>query len=501
MKGNLELNALPCSVIVTDVSGNIIFINEFAIASLELTLPLTVNTIEALFPPAAKIFLHTHLWPLLRKDGAVNEIYLKMNRTNHPSLPVLLNVSKGDFKENTCYYWVIFPAEQRACFEQELLNTRKKMQAFAKDAEESRYMLQTVLDGTQDIGILAVSKSGLIRFANTGINVLTGRQSDNLINQSIFTLFSDTLLENKDLKSLLHFFSEEKPLTEKLLPINSFETKIQKYCKEIDVQVQIRQLDSSKTAEDIELIILIIDIQKRKQYEKLQDDFIANISHEFRTPVTAILGSLDLMNSDKIGILPEKVKKLIKNSLSNAYRLKTLVNDVIDFAKLKSNKLNIELKDVELYPLLSTSVEQHKNYLFEKSISLELCHFESNIIIRVDPIRFEQAISNLLSNAIKFSPSSSKVKINAHVANDTVTISIEDQGPGVRPDFIPFLFTQFRQEKSDMNRQFEGSGLGLAISKQLIQDMGGDIGYKPALSEGAIFWISIPINTNYKPVL
>ncbi|EXJ12026.1 sensor histidine kinase [Nitrincola nitratireducens] len=499
MKVNLELNALPCSVIVTDLSGHIVFINDFALTSLGLTLPLTTHTIEALFPPSAKIFLHTHLWPLLRNDGAINEIYLKMNRTHQSPLPVLLNVSKGDFKECSCYFWVIFPAEQRASFEQELLSTRKQLQLLAKDADESRYMLQTVLDGTQDIGILAVSNLGLIRFANTGMTDLTGLPPEGLINQSIFALFHDSSPEENPLKSLFYTSTEENPSIERPFSINTFETKIRRISENIDVQIQIRQLDNSKTAQDIAFIILIIDIQKRKKYEKLQDDFIANISHEFRTPVTAILGSLDLIDSEKIGNLPEKIKKLIKNSLSNAHRLKALVNDVVDFAKLKSNKLNIELRNVELYPLLTRSTEQHSTYLSEKGIRLELFQFESNISICVDPIRFEQVISNLLSNAIKFSPSFSKVKIDIYVEHNSVTISVEDQGPGVKPDFIPFLFTQFRQEKSDINRRFEGSGLGLAISKQLIEGMGGKIGYKPALSKGAIFWVSIPIHV--KPIL
>ncbi|GAB2599742.1 sensor histidine kinase [Nitrincola alkalisediminis] len=328
---------------------------------------------------------------------------------------------------------------------------------------------------------------------------LTGLPPEGLINQSIFALFHDSSPEENPLKSLFYASTEENPSIERPFSINTFETKIRRISENIDVQIQIRQLDNSKTAQDIAFIILIIDIQKRKKYEKLQDDFIANISHEFRTPVTAILGSLDLIDSEKIGNLPEKIKKLIKNSLSNAHRLKALVNDVVDFAKLKSNKLNIELRNVELYPLLTRSTEQHSTYLSEKGIRLELCQFESNISICVDPIRFEQVISNLLSNAIKFSPSFSKVKIDIYVEHNSVTISVEDQGPGVKPDFIPFLFTQFRQEKSDMNRQFEGSGLGLAISKQLIEGMGGKIGYKSALSKGAIFWVSIPIHV--KPIL
>jgi signal transduction histidine kinase len=102
-----------------------------------------------------------------------------------------------------------------------------------------------------------------------------------------------------------------------------------------------------------------------------------------------------------------------------------------------------------------------------------------------------QVMSNLLSNAIKFSAPDSQVQVVTIIENSFITIAIEDQGPGVKPEFLPYLFTQFSQQDSSTNRQFEGSGLGLAICKSLIEAMDGDIGYKARPGGGAIFWFRV----------
>lgn len=121
---NDELDALPCPIIITNLNGLIIFINQCALTNFAIIKQDDVLQIEQLFPPAAAVLLQTHLWPMLRKEGLVKEFYLKIKRESLTSLPVLLNVQEGLFQQQACYRWVILPANQRASFEQELLNSR-----------------------------------------------------------------------------------------------------------------------------------------------------------------------------------------------------------------------------------------------------------------------------------------------------------------------------------------------------------------------------------------
>ncbi|OBP14665.1 hypothetical protein A5320_13075 [Rheinheimera sp. SA_1] len=492
MTASLELDALPCPVIVTDLCGQIIFINKFALNDFYIGKKAQVNRIEELFPPAANILLQTHLWPMLRKEGVIKEFYLKIKRKSNTPLPVLLNIQEGRFEQQACYRWVILPAEQRANFEQELLKTKNQLQALAKDAESSRYFLRSVLDGAKDIAILAVSETGCIRFANAGAEILLAQTHARLMDAHVLSFFTDDTFSAYFTKTKI----PEQDATQKNLPDNfvaeTYETLICRSSGErIDVQLQIRQLDQTLLVDDIKYIVLLTDISQRKQYEKLQNDFIANISHELRTPLTAILGSLHLLHSGKFGDIPLKAKKLIDITLNNANRLKHLITDVLDFSKLKTTKMSIELQAAQLQPMLEDAVAEHRYYLADKKIQLDLKPLCQPISITVDPQRFMQVMSNLLSNAIKFSPPDSQVNVVATIENLFVTIAIEDQGPGVKPEFLPYLFTQFSQQDSATNRQFDGSGLGLAISKSLVEAMGGDIGYKARPDGGAIFWFRV----------
>lgn len=492
MTAAIELDALPCPVIVTDLFGQIIFINEFALNDFYIGKKAQVNRVEELFPPAANILLQTHLWPMLRKEGLVREFYLKIKRESNTPLPVLLNIQAGSFEQQACYRWVILPAEQRANFEHELLNTKHQLQQFAKDAESSRYFLRTVLDGAKDIAILAISETGYIRFANTGAEILLTQPLARLIDANVLSYFTDDTISAYFTKTNI----PEQDVAQTNLPGNfapeMYETLICRSTGEqIDVQLQIRQLDQTLLVDDIKYIVLLTDISQRKQYEKLQNDFIANISHELRTPLTAILGSLHLLNSGKLGDIPRKAQKLIDITVNNANRLKHLITDVLDFSKLKTTKMSIELQSAQLQPMLEDAVAEHRYYLADKKIQLDLKPLSQPISITADPQRFMQVMSNLLSNAIKFSAPDSQVQVVTTIENSFVTIAIEDQGPGVKPEFLPYLFTQFSQQDSATNRQFEGSGLGLAISKSLVEAMGGDIGYRAKPDGGAIFWFTI----------
>ncbi len=492
-----ELNALPCPLIITDQEGRIVFINDCAITSFELTKPHNLERIEQLLPAPAKVFMQTHLWPMLRANRAINEIYLKINLASGITIPVLLNAEAGQFNEKPCYRWVIMPAAERASFEQELLKARQQLQEYAQEADSNRHLLQTVLDGAEDIAILAISKLGKVRFGNKGAETLLERQTDNLINHAIDSLFH-TLNPCPQLEAFYKTMSlgslASKTTAEDTPSPYVFETNIhRKNNTFIDVQIQIRCLDSQLVSDDIHYIMLITNISERKQYETLQNNFIATISHELRTPLTSILGSLNLLNSGKLVDLPSPAKKLIHITEENTHRLKHLISDIMDFSKLKTTKMSINMDYHPLSTLLETAVEEHRFYRIEKNISI-IADTPPATLVYLDPQRFLQIMSNLLSNAIKFSPNQSTITLTAEILENSVSITVTDQGPGVSAEFLPMLFTPFRQQDEVSNRQFEGSGLGLAISKGLAEAMGGNITYETAENSGAAFTLHVQRN-------
>ena len=490
MTQHSELDALPCPLVITDQEGGIVLINQCAVTSFELTSPHKIERIEQLFPVPARIFLQTHLWPMLRANGVIKEMYLKINLADGNTLPVLLNAQAGQFDEQPCYRWVMLPAAERASFEQELLKTRQQLQEYAQETNSSRHLLQTVLDGAEDIAILAISRQGQVRFANKGAETLLERQTSHLVNRAVDTLFH-TLDHCPPLelwyKTMLSEGVALKNAYEEIPSPCVFETKIHRTNNSItDIQIQIRRLDRQLVSNDIRYIMLITNISERKQYETLQNNFIATISHELRTPLTSILGSLNLLNSGKLGDLPSTAKKLIHITEENTHRLKHLISDIMDFSKLKTTKMSINMDNHPLSTLLETVVEEHRFYRVEKNITIIADAFPC-LLVYVDAQRFLQVMSNLLSNAIKFSPDQSTITLTIDASENRISITVTDQGPGISAEFIPLLFTPFRQQDEVTSRQFEGSGLGLAISKGLADAMGGEITYASADNGGAAF--------------
>ena len=482
-----ELDALPCAVIVTDPGGAVLFINQWAQTAFGLTAAALPDRLEQLLPRAGQIFLQTHILPMLRNEGVVKEIYLQVKGAASVQIPMLLNAQQGMLGERACYRWVMLPAQHRAEFEQQLLKNRQQIHDFAKEAESGRQILQTVLDGVKDVGILALSAGGSIEFANIGAELIFGAEAQELTKSRITDWMSlpDDILHALSLPSELNGYTNSAAQYD-------VETELQlSDGRHIAVQLQLRRLAAQQTLKSLSFIVIVTDIQQRKQYQALQDNFVANISHELRTPLTSILGALKLLSFDKKSVYTAQSQKLLDLTVKNADRLQQLIIDILDFSKLTAGKMSVQLQTKSLTGLLKQAIDEQLYYLPEKQIQIVLELPVPDVLVQTDAGRFLQVMSNLLSNAKKFSPGNSEIKIEAEILAGFVKVSITDQGPGIADSFIPLLFSQFRQQDDSISREYEGTGLGLSICKQLTQLMGGEIGYQKSSEGGAVFWITI----------
>ncbi|GGW59074.1 sensor histidine kinase [Alishewanella tabrizica] len=486
-----ELSALPCSLIITDAFGKIVFMNALARIEFlpeQVTLP---TAIEQLFPPAAKIFLQTHLWPMLRKEGQVREYYLNIKSKLGTSIPILVNVAAGVYSGESCYRWVLLPAYQRASFEQELLNARQQSLQYAQEVSVLKQRLQNILDAAQDIAIMTLDQMGVIQFTNLGAGKLLGYPYNELVGQNIEMLFCNHQETHAGLLRIKYYLNAIYTMPTAMESVLEFESTLaQQSGAIIDVLLQFRPVPGESNASPKQILLLATDISKRKQLERLQNDFVATISHEFRTPLTAILASLTLLSHRYENVLEEKAKRLVDLSVINSQRLKRLVNDLLDLGDITSGNVTINLQSCALEQLIERAVNEQTQASKLKQITLNVLMPEHVPSVCTDPDKFHRVLVNLLSNAIKFSPVNSTVNVQATAYASCVVLRIEDQGCGVKPEFESRLFTQFTQENNASNREYEGSGLGLAICKGLVNAMGGEIGYQSAQPHGAIFWFS-----------
>ena len=238
----------------------------------------------------------------------------------------------------------------------------------------------------------------------------------------------------------------------------------------------------------------IWDVTEQVRIEQMKSQFVSTVSHELRTPLTAISGSIKLINGGALGPVPASMQKLLGIAEQNTQTLNTLINDLLDMERLASGKLQFENRTQPLLPLLHKALELNSSYADQYQVS-QRCSVLEDALVKVDELRLGQVLSNFLSNAAKFSQTGGDIQLSSRVSDGQVCISVTDQGVGIPYTFHERVFQKFSQVDSSSTRQHGGSGLGLAISKELVQQMGGTIGFESTPGSGSRFWCCLPVQT------
>ena len=251
----------------------------------------------------------------------------------------------------------------------------------------------------------------------------------------------------------------------------------------------------------------VIDITARKAYEKaereviqMREDFIANASHQLRTPITSLKGFLELLVKDLVPD-PAVRTEFIARAYEDTKRLAVLVNDLLDGFRCDSGFFQMTLENTDLCGLLQSTLEAVKGLAQSKNISLTLGLPQKSLMIKVDPHLLEQVLTNLLSNAIKFSEEDRPILLEAKVEEDHVTVRVVDQGPGISTEDQRKLFDKFFQGDTAAKRAGVGSGLGIYIAKKIVEAHGGQIYVESEIGKGTTFSFTIPWSNPNDPSL
>jgi signal transduction histidine kinase len=232
---------------------------------------------------------------------------------------------------------------------------------------------------------------------------------------------------------------------------------------------------------------------ERKRLERLKDEFVSTVSHELRTPLTSISGSLGLLMGKAAGILPEPARRLLEIAHTNSQRLVRLINDILDIEKLESGRVVFNLRRIEVRSLVEKTIEAMKGFAEGHAVRIRIEESGATTDVRADADRLAQVVTNLLSNAVKFSPPDNEVTVSIEQAADLVRISIRDHGPGIPADFKSRIFERFAQAEATNARRQGGTGLGLSIVKQIVERLGGEVGFVDATGGGTIFHVELPV--------
>jgi signal transduction histidine kinase len=230
--------------------------------------------------------------------------------------------------------------------------------------------------------------------------------------------------------------------------------------------------------------------QELENASRHKSDFLARMSHELRTPLNAIIGFSEVLHEQMFGELNERQLAYVDDVLEAGKHLLSLINDVLDLAKIEAGKMELELSEVAIPEVLRSAVSMHSERASRGGVELSLTTEPEEITISADGRRVRQIVFNLVSNAVKFTPSDGRVDVSARADNGRVEVAVADTGPGIAPEELETIFEEFKQASD--GKRAEGTGLGLPLSRKLVELHGGRLWVESTAGKGSTFRVTLP---------
>ncbi|MCH6268842.1 two-component system histidine kinase PnpS [Neobacillus citreus] len=238
------------------------------------------------------------------------------------------------------------------------------------------------------------------------------------------------------------------------------------------------------------VLLVFHDITEIKKLEQMRKDFVANVSHELKTPITSIKGFTETLLDGAMNN-QETLESFLSIILKESERLQSLIQDLLDLSKIEQQGFKLNIQKIDLFKLLEDVITLLQGKAEEKTISLELLCPEDRVQIHGDVDRLKQVFINLIGNAITYTPSNGNVGVILLEHGETVRVHVKDTGIGIKKEEIPRIFERFYRVDRARSRNSGGTGLGLAIVKHLIEAHHGQISVISAPGEGSEFIIEL----------
>ncbi len=244
---------------------------------------------------------------------------------------------------------------------------------------------------------------------------------------------------------------------------------------------------------NIGALLVLNDVTRLRLLEDIRKDFVANVSHELKTPLTTIKGFVETLINGSLTENPDESLRFMKIISRHVDRLNAIIEDLLSLARIEKldEKIETRLEQKEIRNVIETAIQLLQSKADEKNISLEL-DCDAELKVKIDRTLLEQAIVNLLDNAVKYSNESSQVRIEVGTDHAEMFISIHDQGPGIHKKHLPRLFERFYRADKARSRELGGTGLGLAIVKHIAQLHSGRVSVHTVQGKGSTFSIHLP---------
>ncbi len=361
---------------------------------------------------------------------------------------------------------------------QEITVLRQQNEERTYQTKQTEAVLRSVADG-----VVVVNQKGEVMFMNPAAERLFGVESKERLGRPLTEGLTDEQLLSLVKKSLADGEQE--------IEFNAKQDQTKRIVRSSNAVVQ----DESGKA--VGMVSILTDVTKQRELDRLRSEFASAVTHELRTPIVAVQHSLSLLSDGTGGQLSESQKKFISIADRNLSRLRILIDDLLDFAKLEARKMVLKPERCSLQSVINEACKTLDAWARSKEIRIEQKIADSLPETDLDPARVTQVLNNLMGNAIKFTPKGGTVTVQAHLPNGNkeIHVTVADTGPGIAKEDIPKLFKKFQQVGRGDASSVSGTGLGLAIAKEIVELHGGSIWAESEKGQGARFTFSLSLTS------
>lgn len=347
----------------------------------------------------------------------------------------------------------------------------------ATELEVTKANFSSIVEKTRD-GILIVDKEGIVLYANPAAATLFGREEEELLDHP----FGFPLTAGETTELEIRRSDDAKCVAEMRLDDTEWRGEDAYLATLRDVTERKRLLAEAKRINE-----------ELRQANQIKDDFIANVSHELRTPLATISNVLANALAGVWGALSDEARSELRTGHTNAQRLASMVNNLLDMSTIQAGRVSLEKSQVDMPALIGSVTESVKAKAKEKGIALMTSHDPDLGLVFCDPMKIVRVLTNLVGNALKFTGEGGTISIAIQNGREDARISVSDTGRGIAEENQMLIFERFQQvDRTDAGGE-KGTGLGLAIVKELVELHGGTISVQSELGKGSTFSFTLPV--------
>jgi PAS domain S-box-containing protein len=358
------------------------------------------------------------------------------------------------------------------------LDLQSTLNDLRREKAWSNHLLESIVEG-----IVTLDARQRITFFSQGAERITGWQRDQVIGQPC-----DEILR----------LAEPGQTLSQLLPTLDRRTKIVMTLpagRQATLAMTGARL--SPEGQPLQMALVFRDVSEEELMHHLVGHFLANIAHEFRTPLSALAASVELLLDQASDLSPAELQELLTSLHLGVLGLQTLIDNLLEGASIEAGRFRVSPRPTNLAEIISEATRTIQPLLVKRSQALQLDQVPPLPSVQADPRRTTQVLINLLSNASKYSPDETEIRVGATVVDQWVRVNVADRGPGIPSQYRTDLFRLFMRDRGSEAQQLAhgGTGLGLSVVKAIVEAQGGEVGVDDRPEGGAVFWFTLPVVT------